>query len=404
MGWAKGKGLGREEQGDLEPIRLKYKKDSEGVGYQVKDDQWVEHREQFNNILSALNGNDGLVNEIENVSVKSLETRSKCSKSRVHYHKFTRGKDLSRYSASDLACILGKRVQSEKTEEKSVQNMGSREENNRSETENFYGITTIQRGSIQEYFAAKMAAVNEKQSQNSILESEIQPLPYDGENNFDEKENEKRVRINENLNIVNEFFSQQKILNAKDSTLEETTIDIQKKKKKKKAKFEGVEFVSDASLVTKDQSSSKHKKRKETEGIVSNSEIINKSEKETLAQSKKSKKKRKINEVLLDAVAGGEEAYGIPQKKKKKKKNIDEETPVNLHVLYDAIDPTQAPNNPNLIRMFEGKQLNAGLKQKCTQMFAHVTIDKLSGNMALINSSLILLRLVSLYGLISKLY
>ena len=40
MGWSKGKGLGREEQGDLEPVRLKYKNDAEGVGYKVKDDQW----------------------------------------------------------------------------------------------------------------------------------------------------------------------------------------------------------------------------------------------------------------------------------------------------------------------------------------------------------------------------
>ena len=316
MGWSKGKGLGREEQGDLEPVRLKYKNDAEGVGYEAKDDLWVAHREEFNNILGSLNGNHVAIDTSEPIPVKSLEVRSKSSKARVHYHKFTRGKDLSRYSASDMACILGKRAdvikQEPEEEEKS--------DDSSSNVEHLHGVTTIHRGSIQEYFATKMAAVKEKQN---LTERETQ-LPSDGETNVDDREKEKRVRINEELNVVKQFFAKEKILkknsqNAKESMIDETTEDTQKKKKTKtKIKEESVTMEV---LPVNDEHIAGSKKKKKTKDISAEPTITT----EEPMKTKKSKK-RKTEEVASEVVEY-EEEHTEPERKKKKKKNeIEEET------------------------------------------------------------------------------
>lgn len=118
MGWSKGKGLGANENGAQDFIRVRYKNDIGGLGFSARDDQWTENEFTFNSLLKNLNGEnsqkEGNGNEeesqIEAVNkIKSLEEKSKKSKSRVHYQKFTRGKDLSRYSEKDLANIFGKK-------------------------------------------------------------------------------------------------------------------------------------------------------------------------------------------------------------------------------------------------------------------------------------------------------
>ena len=115
------------------------------------------------------------------------------------YHKFTRGKDLSRASATDLDCILGsqavkKKRKSQKQEEeqkaKEEADLKAAEESeddptevrmvgfqqndakNDSESEDdkedketkekSHGLVTIKGGSINDYFAKKMAALKAK--------------------------------------------------------------------------------------------------------------------------------------------------------------------------------------------------------------------------------------------------
>uniref|UniRef100_A0A1B0G5T6 G-patch domain-containing protein n=1 Tax=Glossina morsitans morsitans TaxID=37546 RepID=A0A1B0G5T6_GLOMM len=150
MGWSKGKGLGVNEDGTQDFVRLRYKQDSKGLGFQDRDDQWTQHEDSFDGLLKSLN--DGNLNcekisetEIpkinsvfqgnresmetaadtskkfkEKTSGMSLEERSRKSKARVHYKKFTKGKDLTQYSEKDLANIFGKTF----TEEKKVTNQG----------------------------------------------------------------------------------------------------------------------------------------------------------------------------------------------------------------------------------------------------------------------------------------
>ncbi|ERL90269.1 hypothetical protein D910_07621, partial [Dendroctonus ponderosae] len=106
MGWSSGKGLGAKENGMTEHIKVSYKNDSQGVGYKETDEQWTETQEDFKAVLEALAGENQTTDELK---LSSLEQKSEGSKVRVHYKKFTRGKDLSRRTEKDLACIFGKK-------------------------------------------------------------------------------------------------------------------------------------------------------------------------------------------------------------------------------------------------------------------------------------------------------
>ena len=341
MGWSKGKGLGRDEQGDLEPVRLKYKNDAEGVGYVAKDDQWIAHHEEFNAILGKLNGSEGPAPLPETVPVKSLEVRSKVSKARVHYHKFTRGKDLSRYSESDLASILGKRANNsnpssddEKTvemktefDEEVPENVEVKEKVNESITdeEHSHGVTTINKGNIHEYFAAKMAALKGKQV--------AQPAENTSEmTNQDVLNAEKRVRINEDLNQVKEFCSKKRITEWSQETLAKSTdssdSDTEKKKEKSKKKSKsksksteaGEAVILDCCANQKDMEPPKSKKRKLEQEV-------SEPESEQMTPKKKRKKKEdKDNQENCPPVKANEEALVEMNQQKKKKMCTAEDT------------------------------------------------------------------------------
>ncbi|GAB6019758.1 hypothetical protein CHUAL_001309 [Chamberlinius hualienensis] len=113
MGWSIGKGLGRLENGMAEPIAVRLKEDVKGVGYKDNSDQWVENLNQFDQLLANLNKEFPADKETRKVT-ETLEEKSRKSKRRVHYQKFVRGKDTSRYSVEDMEAILGKRANKSK--------------------------------------------------------------------------------------------------------------------------------------------------------------------------------------------------------------------------------------------------------------------------------------------------
>jgi len=180
MGWSKGKGLGKSEQGDVDHITVQFKdrEDVKGVGFEGHDGTWIAHQDEFAAVLAALNETHGSgagkdskqednVDGADEVAPASLENKSKKLKKRVHYHKFTRGKDLSRYSSKDLDCILGsdavkkKRKEEEEANSKlsSAQQSGDEGEDTSAvgEVVKSHGLVTISGGSINDYFAKKMA-------------------------------------------------------------------------------------------------------------------------------------------------------------------------------------------------------------------------------------------------------
>lgn len=82
-------------------------------------------------------------------SESSLEEKSKNSSSRLHYKKFTRGKDITRYSNKDLANIFGKKTLNH-VEEKQVQVNDPTTEDKNEDTKLIVG------GCMKDYFQSKL--------------------------------------------------------------------------------------------------------------------------------------------------------------------------------------------------------------------------------------------------------
>ncbi|RZC42632.1 PIN2/TERF1-interacting telomerase inhibitor 1-like, partial [Asbolus verrucosus] len=144
MGWSRGKGLGAKEDGIVDHVKVSYKNDSKGMGYKDTNDQWTEHDSNFNALLQSLSGKTENENDIK---ISSLEEKSQKSKVRVHYKKFTRGKDLSRCSEKDLANIFGKRSLKETPAK------GEEPEENKESTDDGF---THNAGSMVDYFKKKL--------------------------------------------------------------------------------------------------------------------------------------------------------------------------------------------------------------------------------------------------------
>ncbi|KAJ8355426.1 hypothetical protein SKAU_G00182200 [Synaphobranchus kaupii] len=167
MGWSKGKGLGKSEQGGTEHIKVKVKNNNLGLGTAANhEDNWIAHQDDFNQLLAELNSCHGQSNPPSPQEHSfSLEEKSKTSRKRVHYMKFTKGKDLSSRSQTDLACIFGKRASRRAHQEEESSGQESQEEKEFGEVEvvtpdleveaNINTVTSSL--TMQEYFAQRMA-------------------------------------------------------------------------------------------------------------------------------------------------------------------------------------------------------------------------------------------------------
>ncbi|XP_013147556.1 PREDICTED: PIN2/TERF1-interacting telomerase inhibitor 1-like [Papilio polytes] len=222
MGWTSGKGLGANENGIVEHVVARYKNDEKGLGFEDRNDQWTKHEDDFNSLLANLsNANDDGPKLHSGVS---LEDKSKKSKARIHYHKFTRGKDLSRYSEKDLANIFGKKSfkQEDVTETSVVEESTPTEQ------------VFTEKGSMEDYFKNKMAAIKSKNK--TSLTKHVEPeLDW---------EDEPRCGFQGFLGTINqEVISENKnstghgdLVNGLENGEDVVNLDNQPKTKKKKKK------------------------------------------------------------------------------------------------------------------------------------------------------------------------
>lgn len=135
------------------------------MGYKDTE-EWTQHEDNFSSLLASLSQANEEKKEAE-VKLSSLEEKSKSSKARVHYKKFTRGKDVSRYSEKDLANVFGKKTL------KPTKNELKPEEKQQEDTkEHSYGVETTNRGSMTDYFKTKMKKFTLETNRESESESE----------------------------------------------------------------------------------------------------------------------------------------------------------------------------------------------------------------------------------------
>lgn len=342
MGWSKGKGLGANLDGEQNFIRVAHKADTRGMGFSDRDDQWTQHEDEFNSLLKSLDNSRGgsmaaSENEAEEdddggfacvgfgfksnekkkeksvasvtstLSGKSLEEQSKSSKARVHYKKFTRNKDLSRYSEKDLANIFGKKAFGG---DDTPPEPDTKEENANEDFD--FGITTVETGtSIADYFKNKKA---EKISDDTV-DGEIVPQAVVLSEKEPKKKKKKKDRETFDEEVVGESIDSTEVVPEHAADV----CDEQKKKKKKKDK-EPVE----CEIVTE---------------TIEESEPVGTDEAIAGDEGKK-KKKKKSKAIIEDEVEPSEVADASDEpKKKKKKKSSKNEDEITNNVDEDSTEP-----------------------------------------------------------------
>ncbi|XP_076659340.1 uncharacterized protein LOC143362758 [Halictus rubicundus] len=258
MGWTSGKGLGANEQGMTEHVRVSFKNDASGIGYKNDDldKAWTEHQDGFNSFLQKLqkSQDDNVVQAEEvktDISENSLELKSKQSRARVHYHKFVRGKDVKRYSSKDLANIFGQKELNRSKKNKNNENIDQKNvySDPLGEQINRGGVITINGGNMADYFSKKnqnfSLTSKRKKRQESTSESEPEYVGFGfaltpAESPNDTKENKETedscnyafenpcLRLNSSENISNnelklESSKKRKMSNDSELTLNNNT-------------------------------------------------------------------------------------------------------------------------------------------------------------------------------------
>ncbi|KAI3630022.1 hypothetical protein MIR68_011457 [Amoeboaphelidium protococcarum] len=117
MGWKDGKGLGRNEEGHTEHIKIKLKTDATGIGSHElprSEDNWLAHTDAFNDILSQLNvqiapdSADSKINMSDSEVAVDSKTASAPAFGRLaHRAKFLKAKQEATSDTSNHIHIFG---------------------------------------------------------------------------------------------------------------------------------------------------------------------------------------------------------------------------------------------------------------------------------------------------------
>jgi len=320
MGWTFGNGIGANEDGRKEHVKIRLKQDNRGVGCSLKyDRQWVAHQDTFSDILADLNATTDAPAErvlADTVKVSSLADTG--SKAGHRYGKFTKAKDLTGASAKHLEEIFGRssasvakdkaKKEAEEAEEKAKAEANKSEvcESGKFKESSKHVIATE---SVYDYFKRKMA---EKLAREALPTIKNEPV---------EDETETLAIKAEEVDVKTEL---------KTDSDEEAAPKKKKKKRKKKTKIESDvadEFVKEEVSVKQEMVSDteaaqepvKKKKKVKKEQGGKEADVENEDNEEEPSKKVKKSKKKKAKEPV-------EEAEEIPaEKRKDKAEEVQEE-------------------------------------------------------------------------------
>ncbi|XP_072298118.1 PIN2/TERF1-interacting telomerase inhibitor 1 [Eucyclogobius newberryi] len=328
MGWSKGKGLGRSEQGSTDHIKVKVKNNSHGLGTVAShEDNWISHQDDFNELLAQLNSchgpNDSNESLPEEPKVFSLEEKSKTATKRVHYMKFTKGKDLSSRSEKDLNCIFGKRDPSFKAQDQESNSSDSQEEKETTviaptelDTETITNTVTSTL-TMQEYFAQRMArwikARGQAPSEDSSEKPEKNPTHHGNDCGAAQPKKKKKKKDKKAADEAEVAEKCKDLVSEEHKELERSDPE-EKRKKKKRKMHENEQLLTTEEEMPASKKKKNKKQKKDTEQINGHliaevdhvqpevNETMKRDEEGSVFAGKKSKKdkkkKRKQSEIL----------------------------------------------------------------------------------------------------------
>lgn len=318
MGWSKGKGLGVQEQGNTEHIKVRVKNNTLGLGAAVNyEDSWLAHQDDFNQLLAELNNCHGQAESEpagEQKTTFSLEEKSRSSRKRVHYMKFAKGKDLSSRSEDDLSCIFGKR-QTAKTEEDNTRADSPEEDRNDPHdmpTPVDQSNTVTSTMTVQEYFAKRMAKRKKfpNEPESELADPHVATAQDSESSQGPKSKSKKKKKSHKNVEAETMEGSEKpkvkpSITDGSRGELETPDTEYQPGKKKKKAKDRrrGEDNSCDGNACVFGRNGKVFPTTSDRENLEENSEA-----KQKKPYKKKHKKQKK---------EAAESVHGVQRKKKK---------------------------------------------------------------------------------------
>ncbi|KAK5880242.1 hypothetical protein CesoFtcFv8_023290 [Champsocephalus esox] len=331
-------------RGSTDHIKVKVKNNHQGFGTTASsEDKWIAHQDDFNELLAQLNNHHGQKNSAEPPTSEepkgfSLEEKSKTGKKRVHYMKFTKGKDLSSRSKTDLNCIFGKRGGSSNDPEKESNSSDSQGETEKNvppaafklDTET---ITNTVKSTLtmQEYFAQRMAQLKKSRGQTESEEPSMEtdeisgqseePILIPTDDSEEPKKKKKKKKSNtsdDDLEVVEENSTPIPVITVDDEDQQQESSGKKKKKKKKRKMVESEEATnencSSTSGVEQNSEELPPSKKKKKHGETELQNGHEPTEDQSVDSEAVGKKKKHLEEV------GDEDEVEVVEKKSKKDK------------------------------------------------------------------------------------